>query len=587
MDQGYEIVTSGRDLARRITARGRTKPAAVVAWHPGMPQNRIDIGRIAREVGALAEVFWLENGPESYIFSDFLPPMADVYGNAARVYAPDLRWLEDARRSPLRMASSRDGALRAAEDILDDVLRLVSVAPARRPAAGPPRRARGTVKAFASAGSRAIVELEDGTRCTIQREHVVPPVRLDWMLAAGQQVEGEFNDEDKTLDIRALKLRPRLAELYRPGDLVLALAERVTAEEAVLTLFPGFSRRVTADRISSNPLDTADSLVTEGDVVVARFLHDCGAVVLSLIDVDDDAEVKHAPALLDGGTPWLQAGRHLVDAATSARTSAAASGAGAAEEPAGPAGGTSAGSDPRTRPSTALLSVQLQLEAERRKVAQLQEVAAVSGRAGAELVAAQKEQGQLRLELEAARQDAGRTHAALVEAATRLDQQAEQLRNQRTRYRQVLQSLNRSAEDPAEWFGTDEERLRHDVYLAWARNTPASEKARLRLPDRWDVGPDCAGSIYSFTEPGVRAKALKAAVDVLTGAAERHNARELHPLRENGGGDAPPVRRSDGARCFRAAIERNVAAARRLHYWKRPDGTVELSRVVVHDDFRP
>lgn len=31
----------------------------------------------------------------------------------------------------------------------------------------------------------------------------------------------------------------------------------------------------------------------------------------------------------------------------------------------------------------------------------------------------------------------------------------------------------------------------------------------------------------------------------------------------------------------------NVAGARRLHFWRLPDGTVELSRVVIHDDTRP
>ena len=140
------------------------------------------------------------------------------------------------------------------------------------------------------------MELDDGTRCTIQREHAVPPVRLDWMLSLGQTVDGDFNDQDKTLDVSGLKTAPRLAELYQSGDLVLALAEEVCASSAKLTLYPGASWPVPAARISSNPLDTVDSLVTEGEVVVARFLRDRGAVALSLIDVDDDAEVKPAPA---------------------------------------------------------------------------------------------------------------------------------------------------------------------------------------------------------------------------------------------------------------------------------------------------
>ncbi|WP_186312245.1 hypothetical protein, partial [Staphylococcus epidermidis] len=80
--------------------------------------------------------------------------------------------------------------------------------------------------------------------------------------------------------------------------LVLALAEQVSARSAKLTLYPGSSWTVEQTRVSSNPLDTVDSLVTEGEVVVARFLREHGAVVLSLPDVDDDAAVEEAPALL-------------------------------------------------------------------------------------------------------------------------------------------------------------------------------------------------------------------------------------------------------------------------------------------------
>lgn len=573
MEQGYEVVTSGKELAERITARGRTKPAAVISWHPRMPQNRIDVEHVAREVGGLAEIYYLENGPESFSFGDALPYMANVYGNAARVYPTDLRWMEDVYRSPLRMAVSPETAARAADAIIEDVFGLVTTVVPSQPATRPSmsRHASGVIKAFASAGSRAIVELEDGTRCSIQREHVIPPVRLDWMLAAGQPVEGEFNDEDKTLNISALKVVPRLAALYRPGDLVLALAEKVTVAEAVLTLYPGFSRTVTATGISSNPLDTVDSLISEGEVVVARLLHDRGAVVLSLVDVDDDTDVKEAPTLLAGGTPWLRPGRHLTVRSTSAS--------------APDAGAVAVG--PETKSSTALMSAQLQLESERRKVASLQEQLSVVGQSGAGVVANERGQDAWRRDLESARQDADRAHAELEAATARLDRQAEQLRNQRTLYRHARQSLSRAGEDPADWFETEEERLHHDIYLTWARNTPASDKGRLPLPSNWQAGPEFVESLNSFKEPGGRSKALKAAVEVLTGAADCNAAREVHALRSSTGGDTPPLRRPDGARCFRAAIERNVAAARRLHYWKLPNGAVEFSRVVVHDDFKP
>lgn len=589
MEQAYVVVTSGKDLALRLMAAGRTKPAAVVSWHPEQQENRIDVERIAREVGDLAEVYWLENGPESYAFGDILPSGAHVFGNAARVYAEDLRWMKDVHRSPLRMARDRQAAVRAAEDIIDDVLSLITVVPKAAPVRTVTRRVRGTVKAFASAGSRAIIELGDGSCCTIQREHVVPPVRLDWMLDLGQSVEGDLNDEDKTLDINGLKTAPRLAELYRPGDLVLALAEQVSARSAKLTLYPGSSWTVEQSRISSNPVDTADSLVTEGEVVVARFLHDNGAVVLSLLDVDDDAGVVEAPALLTGGTPWLRSGRHLTEQPASGRTFPAET-AGASGAHAGGLGQESSGAVARMapKPSAALMSTQLQLEAERRKVAALQELVAAASRAGAGLVSLQREQDALRLELAAEQLIAEAARAALEDAEVRLGRRQEELLDLRAYKRRTQSALKRALAAGSDGlFVSAGERLRHDLYLAWAKNIPASDKAGQALPPDWKAGPEFAASLYGFTEPGVVAKALKAAVEVLTGTAGRNAAREVHPLRATLGADSAQLVREDGAKCFRAAIEQNVASARRLHFWRLPDGSVELSRVVVHDDFKP
>ena len=177
---------------------------------------------------------------------------------------------------------------------------------------------------------------------------------------------------------------------------------------------------------------------------------------------------------------------------------------------------------------------------------------------------------------------------ALEDVADRLARRQDELLDLRAFKRRTQPALKRAlAADSEGLFVTDEERLRHDVYLAWAKNVPACDKARLQLPAGWTAGPQFAASLYGFTEPGVVGKALKAAVEVLTGVAERNAAREVHALRTDGGGDAAQVVRGDGAKCFRAAIEQRVASARRLHYWRLPDGSVELSRVVVHDDFKP
>ena len=590
MEQSYEVVSSGAELALRLMAAGRTRPVVVVSWHPEQQDNRIDVEHIFRKIGDIAEVYWLQNGPESYAFGDSLPYGAHVFGNAARVYCEDLRWMKDVNRSPLRMARDRRTAARAAQDIIEDVLGLITeVAPKAAPVRSLHRRVRGTVKAFASAGSRAIVELGDGSCCTIQREHVVPPVRLDWMLDLGQSVEGDLNDEDRTLDINALKAVPRLAELYRSGDLVLALAEQVSARNARLTLYPGASWTVDQARISANTLDTVDSLVTEGEVVVARFRRENGAVALSMLDVDEDTCVVEAPALLTGGTPWLRPGRHLSEQATSGRTFAA----GAAGDPGArtedAALGTSgAPAGPSPRPSAALRSTQLQLAAERRKVEALQELVAAASTAGAGLVSLQLTQDGLRAELAAEQQIAESARAALEDVEVRLSRRQDELLDLRAYKRRTQPALKRAMAAGSDGlFATGAERVRHDVYLAWAQNVPAVDKERQVLPRDWTVGPEFAATLYGFTEPGVVAKALKATVEVLTGMAERNAAREVHGLRSNPGGDAAQLVRADGARCFRAAIEQRVAAARRLHFWRLPDGSIELSRVVVHGDFKP
>lgn len=74
-------------------------------------------------------------------------------------------------------------------------------------------------------------------------------------------------------------------------------------------------------------------------------------------------------------------------------------------------------------------------------------------------------------------------------------------------------------------------------------------------------------------------------VDVLTGRAETLASRELHPLRVGeAGGTEQRVRAEDGAKAWRVSLQINTPSARRLHFWRLPDGGVELSRVGVHDD---
>jgi hypothetical protein len=132
-------------------------------------------------------------------------------------------------------------------------------------------------------------------------------------------------------------------------------------------------------------------------------------------------------------------------------------------------------------------------------------------------------------------------------------------------------------------FPDAESAVRHAVLLAWVERIPGGEKAEHPLPV-YAVGSDFAGSLESL-DAGQRTKALKCVVDVLTDLARDLPARRVHPLRAGDGPTKEIRSRQDGAVCWRASVEASTASARRLHWWKLLDGSLELSRVVVHDDF--
>jgi hypothetical protein len=131
-----------------------------------------------------------------------------------------------------------------------------------------------------------------------------------------------------------------------------------------------------------------------------------------------------------------------------------------------------------------------------------------------------------------------------------------------------------------------DEWARHEITLAWIDRFGPEDRARYCLPTSFALGPKFTASLETL-DNGHKNKALKAVVDVLTGYAVEIDARNVHPLREGDGATAADVTRGDGARCFRAYIEQNSPAARRLHYWQHRDNTIELSRVVTHDVMVP
>jgi hypothetical protein len=93
---------------------------------------------------------------------------------------------------------------------------------------------------------------------------------------------------------------------------------------------------------------------------------------------------------------------------------------------------------------------------------------------------------------------------------------------------------------------------------------------------------------FTALDDDAKLKALKTITYIVTGRNALEHIIEDHALREGDESSRPEVvRETDGAACRRAYLESHTAQARRLHYWKLRDGSIELSRVGLHDDYTP
>ena len=95
---------------------------------------------------------------------------------------------------------------------------------------------------------------------------------------------------------------------------------------------------------------------------------------------------------------------------------------------------------------------------------------------------------------------------------------------------------------------------------------------------------ELADALARKTFPELRAKIAEVCADVVSGRFRVMPGREHHALRAGAGGDSAQRTRADDAVAFRIAVQIKTPGARRLHYWRLPDGTAEFACVVHHDD---
>ncbi|MEC5177060.1 exosome complex RNA-binding protein Csl4 [Cryobacterium sp. MP_M5] len=630
-----ESSTAVQKLAIGLHDCARDRPWVVVSSPFGTSVPEIGIDQLSTQIGDVAKVFLIETGELTRQLGDLLPPQFQVYGSAGRSYPIGPDAFADLSRSRLRF--THGDPQHATDQLVTDALAHAHQAGLFALAPASVITVTGTVKGFLLGGSRALVELDDGGMATVWQELTYPPVPLDWTLVPGQRVQGALDAPTHRLNVEVKPpTNAAIAQRFPNGSITLALVQKVSAQRAVLALHPHLSFTITRADISPNPLDKVDALLSEGDVVAARVIHlPSGALHLCLSDVDDDEPVLPPLSAVRNGPPWLRENRPLLPVVeddehadepvlepASAQSPVEYARAQAASElaetsqaelvalaamahldesfrPPRPSPGPGRSHAvrhptapaipfrvapmpaPPVHPHSALQSTQLSLAEAKARITRLEAQLVEAGATDSDLAKLREQARSAQLQL----------RDALVELGTLRHTVAELRDEQRTQKRMLRESRRTVAAPPAsseyetrraQWEDASGW-VRHEILLAWVDRVPESDREEWPLPHSYVLSDRFADSL-SGLDDGQLAKAFKASVDVLTGRVKTLTGRHLHALRQGAGAADPHLLRWDGARCMRVSIEQNTPAARRMHFWQKPDGGIELIRIVTHDD---
>lgn len=134
-----------------------------------------------------------------------------------------------------------------------------------------------------------------------------------------------------------------------------------------------------------------------------------------------------------------------------------------------------------------------------------------------------------------------------------------------------------------ERFASDSDWLREEIRRTWlAVFKPSDRDVHNIDSERWEFGDHFVDTFVAL-DAGEQRKALRVIVAVVSRRNARENVHHEHPLRTGDSASAPELKRLNGDACWRVHLEKGVAQAKRLHYWRRKDGCFELARIADHD----
>lgn len=579
---GYQVVAGKADvvrLAEGLLDKSRKMPWCVVSHTSQAAKSFLNLEQLSESVAEIAEVFLIQHGELTFHLSDLLPPNTGLYGDAARVYPVGYNKKTDTFDFPRYLLDSSN-AKRLQQEIENEIWAGADLNSFKK--ARGKREVNETVqvtKLFPP--SVAVVALRSGRMATIRQELCFPGVPIQWLLAEGDSVSGTFDEVNNDFipkgTQRTLK---EIATNYGFGNVVLGLVKTAERQIGEITIFPGVDIKITREEISGNDRDLVSDFLDPGDVVLARIYRDPqGRTGLRMDDIDDDEVPLEALPILENGRPWLEEGRHVFKEAVVETPEAAASSETeiASEEPVttgsiplpGPSFSPtpSAGEEPLTGRKKSDFELQISVlngrirDLEGRLKAREKDVTAIAGELKTvedKLSRVSQNYSEERKKNTAAKRQGARIDSGKSTTASRRDR----------------------------WL-TDEDWFGEELRRAWiGRYKPEDRKEFVLDLSRVTYGASFFETLREshIDEDDLR-KVVRVSLDILTGRNSIQRMHEVHPLRESASSSAKNLTRADGAACFRAYIEENVAQAKRLHFWKLND-KIELSRVGLHDDMR-
>ena len=443
---------------------------------------------------------------------------------------------------------------------------------------------KATVKKVIS-DSRVMVKTESGELGAIRQEVFAPGVPLGWIFAEGMKLTGEWDSIDKNfLPHRTLQNVDDVAKVFGLGNITLGLVQSATRKTAEVAIMPGVVFEMTKTEITGNPLDVISSYLDVGDVIAVRiYRHPEGKIRLRMDDIDDDEQVLAALPIFSGGSPWLEEGRDVpwFRAAQDPITEPVeiVSEAIASDRETVPTS-----TAPIPIPGPGLHSV---------KPAGKQDSVLLQEKNDAVFAAKHAASAQRRLEeeIQRVREERLASDQALeaykAKVAPLLAERIElkQQQSEARKLKRAQQSSKSTTFSRRDRWASNEEWFNEELRRAWIGRYMPSERVK-NYPlnfEKFGYAESFFESVNSekLSEEEVK-KTVRVMLDIATGRNSVEHKHTVHEKFTHLGG--PQETRSDGALLWRVHLEKDVPAAKRLHYWLRKDGFIDFGWVANHDD---